>query len=33
MTILGIDPQTIIHTPVGRPIQLASGGRPVHELL
>lgn len=33
LTILGIDPQTIIHTPVGRPIQLASGGRPVHELL
>ena len=30
---LGIDPQTILHTPVGRPIHLAAGGRPVHELL
>jgi hypothetical protein len=29
---LGIDPATIVHTPVGRPVQLASGGRPVMEL-
>lgn len=33
LSVLGIDPQTILHTPVGRPIQLAAGGRPVHELL
>jgi uncharacterized protein (DUF1501 family) len=33
LSVLGIDPRTILHTPVGRPIQLASGGRPVHELL
>lgn len=29
---LGIDPDTIVHTPVGRPIYLASGGKPVSEL-
>ena len=33
LSVLGIDPQMVLHTPVGRPIQLASGGRPVHELL
>ena len=33
LSVLGIDPQTTLHTPVGRPVQLASGGRPVHELL
>jgi uncharacterized protein (DUF1501 family) len=33
LSVLGIDPQLVLHTPVGRPIQLASGGRPVHELL
>jgi uncharacterized protein (DUF1501 family) len=32
LTALGIDPQTILHTPVGRPVQLAAGGRPVKEL-
>jgi hypothetical protein len=30
--ILGIDPNLTIQTPVGRPIQLANGGRPVTEL-
>jgi hypothetical protein len=29
---LGIDPGMTLHTPIGRPIQLAGGGRPVHEL-
>lgn len=29
---LGIDPSITLHTPLGRPIQLAGGGRPVHEL-
>ncbi len=33
LSVLGIDPQMVLHTPVGRPIQLAAGGRPVHELL
>ena len=33
LQILGIDPGTTIQTPVGRPIELASGGRPVWELL
>jgi hypothetical protein len=33
LSVLGIDPQTTLHTPVGRPVQLAPGGRPVHELL
>jgi hypothetical protein len=29
---LGIDPATTLHTPLGRPVELASGGRPVLEL-
>lgn len=29
---LGIDPATTLHTPLGRPVELASGGRPVTEL-
>ncbi len=29
---LGIDPDVTLHTPIGRPVQLAGGGRPVHEL-
>jgi uncharacterized protein (DUF1501 family) len=29
---LGIDPDIVLQTPVGRPVQLASGGRPVREL-
>jgi hypothetical protein len=29
---IGIDPATTLHTPLGRPIELASGGRPVLEL-
>ena len=29
---LGIDPATTLHTPAGRPVELASGGRPVMEL-
>jgi uncharacterized protein (DUF1501 family) len=33
LSVLGIDPHTILHTPVGRPIELASGGRVIRELL
>ncbi|MBI3839224.1 MAG: DUF1501 domain-containing protein [Planctomycetia bacterium] len=33
LSILGIDPNTILTTPQGRPVQLVSGGRPVHELI
>jgi uncharacterized protein (DUF1501 family) len=33
LSVLGIDPNTILHTPQGRPMQLVSGGRPVHELI
>ena len=33
LKLLGIDPDIVVHTPVGRPVQLANGGRPVHELL
>ena len=29
---LGIDPDITLLTPLGRPVQLAGGGRPVHEL-
>ena len=32
LTALGIDPDITLHTPIGRPVQLAGGGRPVHEL-
>jgi len=31
--LLGVDPQTTLQTPVGRPIQLAGGGRVVQGLL
>ncbi len=33
LTVLGIDPDTTLHTPLGRPVKLADGGKPVHELL
>lgn len=32
LQIMGIDPGITVQTPVGRPVQLASGGRPVMEL-
>jgi hypothetical protein len=32
LKILGIDPEIVVQTPIGRPIQLASGGKPVSEL-
>ena len=32
LTALGIDPDITLHTPLGRPVQLAGGGRTVHEL-
>ncbi len=33
LSVLGIDPATILYTPQGRPMQLVSGGRPVRELI
>lgn len=33
LSVLGIDPQTVIHTPVGRPVQVGGGGKPVSELI
>lgn len=30
---LGIDPKLTIHTPLGRPIEVAGGGKPIAELL
>jgi hypothetical protein len=33
LSVLGIDPNTILHTPQGRPIQLVSGGQAVRELI
>ncbi len=30
---LGIDPQTVLHTPVGRPVQVGGGGAPISELI
>jgi uncharacterized protein (DUF1501 family) len=32
LKILGIDPDLIVHTPVGRPVPLANGGKPVFDL-
>ena len=32
LKVLGIDPHTIVHTPVGRPIPLVTDGSPVTEL-
>jgi uncharacterized protein (DUF1501 family) len=33
LSVLGIDPSTILHTPQGRPLQMVSGGRPINELI
>jgi uncharacterized protein (DUF1501 family) len=33
LSVLGIDPGTILHTPVGRPVEVAGGGKPISELL
>lgn len=33
LKFLGVDPDLVVHTPVGRPVPLANGGRPVHELV
>jgi len=33
LTVLGIDPQTTLHTPLGRPVPLVSGGKPIRELI
>src|SRR5262245_28367581 len=33
LNVLGIDPQTTLHTPLGRPVQLVSAGKPIRELL
>ena len=32
LAALGIDPHTILYTPLGRPVELASGGREITEL-
>jgi uncharacterized protein (DUF1501 family) len=29
---LGVDPTAVVHTPLGRPVELASGGKPVTEV-
>lgn len=29
---LGIDHELVLHTPIGRPVEIANGGRPVYEL-
>jgi hypothetical protein len=29
---LGVDPAAVVHTPLGRPVELANGGKPVMEL-
>lgn len=33
LSTLGVDPRTVVHTPVGRPIEIGAGGRPVSELI
>lgn len=33
LTVLGIDPQTTLHTPLGRPVPLVSGGKVIHEVI
>jgi Protein of unknown function (DUF1501) len=33
LTVLGIDPATTLHTPLGRPVQLGNGGKAIHELI
>ena len=33
LSVLGIDPDTVLHTPLGRPVPLALGGKPVTELI
>ena len=33
LTVLGVDPHTVLHTPVGRPIEVGAGGHAVTELL
>jgi hypothetical protein len=32
LSVLGIDPGAILHTPVGRPVEVAGGGKPITEL-
>jgi uncharacterized protein (DUF1501 family) len=31
--VLGIDPKKILHTPLGRPVPLVDGGKPIAELI
>ncbi|HVC95468.1 MAG TPA: DUF1501 domain-containing protein, partial [Pirellulales bacterium] len=33
LKIMGIDPTMVVHTPLGRPVPLGGGGKPVLELL
>ena len=32
LRVLGIQPETVLHTPLGRPVPMVDGGNPVHEL-
>jgi hypothetical protein len=32
LSVMGINPETILHTPLGRPVKLADG-KPIHEIL
>jgi uncharacterized protein (DUF1501 family) len=32
LRVLGIDHETIVHTPLGRPIPMVDGGKPIGEL-
>jgi uncharacterized protein (DUF1501 family) len=33
LTVLGINPQTMLHTPLGRPVPLVNGGKAIHEII
>ncbi len=33
LTTLGIDPHTVLHTPLGRPVELVTGGKAIEELV
>ncbi len=33
LDVLGIDPKTLIHTPLGRPVPLVADGEPIREIL
>ncbi|HWB07650.1 MAG TPA: DUF1501 domain-containing protein [Pirellulales bacterium] len=33
LSVLGIDPQTTLYTPLGRPVPLVNGGKTIHEVI